>query len=495
MTSSEASRRDVTGTSKTSVLVAVFDALRPEFVRPDLMPSLCAFADQGARFGNCRSTFPTETRVNQTAVLTGCYPRKHGIVGNKFPDVTIFPDRVIDTGINDQIANAFAKALGGLVTMPTLGERLAAAGRRFASLSAGTPGGGRLINHAAERLGSFRLAMRCPEATMPSSALADIIERIGPMPDYELPAIDWITWAVDAYLGYVVPDIAPDVMLLWLCEPDESFHFKGIGSDDSLATIRHVDAEFGRIIRTQKAAIEAGTLQVIAMSDHGQISLGGPPLDLPTLLNQAGFTAAAAPGPAIDYTVVVGNAGGIWVRDRDDALLKKLITWLMSQPWCGPVFSRNGVEGTLSIGEICADHSRAPDIYLMMRSANTENAWGVPGTTPHDAPYPVGGGCHGGLSSFELNNVLVLGGTSFKRGKALSAPAGNIDILPTVLHLLGMDQPTDIDGRVLTEALLDMPEPETAPTRQHTVTAPNGQTQLSVTDFGQQRYFNEAWST
>jgi len=297
----------------TQVLIVVFDALRPEFFRPDLMPNLCAFAEDGVRFENSRSTFPTETRVNQTAVLTGCYPQKHGIVGNKFPDAGILPNRVIDTGINDQIAEAISKAPGGFIKMPTLGERLADAGRRFAALSAGTPGGGRLINHAAERLGSFRLAMRCPEATVPASALSEIFARIGPMPDYELPAMRWITWAVDAYLEYIVPEVAPDVMLLWLCEPDESFHFKGIGSDDSLATIRHVDAEFGRILSTQKTALEAGSLQIIAMSDHGQISLEGQPLDLPALLNEAGFAAAREPGTDVDYTVVVGNAGGIWV--------------------------------------------------------------------------------------------------------------------------------------------------------------------------------------
>lgn len=154
--------------SETKVLIVVFDALRPEFVRPDLMPNLSAFAAGGVRFENSRSTFPTETRVNQTAVLTGCYPEKHGIVGNKFPDAAIHPGRVIDTGINDQIAEAFAIARGGFINMPTLGEWLATGGRRFAALSAGTPGGGHLINHAAERLGSFCLAMRCPEATVPA---------------------------------------------------------------------------------------------------------------------------------------------------------------------------------------------------------------------------------------------------------------------------------------------------------------------------------------
>ncbi len=478
----------------TKILIVVFDALRPEFVTSDLMPNLSAFADRGVRFENCRSTFPTETRVNQTAVLTGCYPRKHGIVGNKFPDAGILPDRVIDTGANHQIEEAFAKAPGGLVTMPTLGERLAATGRRFASLSAGTPGGGRLINHTAERLGSFRLAMRCPEATVPASALADIIERIGPMPTYELPAIDWVTWAIDAYLGYILHEVTPDVMLLWLCEPDESFHYKGIGSDEALATIRHVDAEFGRILSTQKAAIESGSLQIIAMSDHGQISLEGEPLDLPVLLNEAGFVAATAPGKDIDYTVVVGNAGGIWARDRDDGLIEALVPWLMSQPWCGPIFTWNVVSGTLAISEICADHLRAPDIYLMMRSTDRKNRWGIEGTTSHDAPYPVGGGCHGGLSSYELNNVLMLGGSCFKTNEVVASPAGNIDIAPTVLHLLGMDLPIDIDGRVLQEALVGKLKSASLVEKDQTIIATNGQTQLLVTDYGTQRYINKAWA-
>ncbi|MGH1484313.1 MAG: alkaline phosphatase family protein [Geminicoccales bacterium] len=477
----------------TKILIVVFDALRPEFVTPDLMPNLSAFADRGVRFENCRSTFPTETRVNQTAVLTGCYPRKHGIVGNKFPDAGIRPDRVIDTGVNAQIEEAFAKAPGGLITMPTLGERLAAAGRRFACLSAGTPGGGRLINHTAEHFDSFRLAMRCPEATVPVSALAGIIERIGPMPTYELPAIDWVTWAVDAYLDYILPEVAPDVMLLWLCEPDESFHYKGIGSDESLATIRHVDAGFGRILETQQTAIGAGNLQIIAMSDHGQISLEGEPLDLPALLNEAGFASATAPGKDVDYTVVVGNAGGIWARDHNDSLVEALVPWLMLQPWCGPIFTRSGTSGTLMISEICADHPRAPDIYLMMRSTDRTSAWGIEGTTSHDAPYPVGGGCHGGLSAYELNNVLVLGGSRFKTHEAIASPAGNIDIAPTVLHLLNMDEPKGIDGRVLQEALIGELERTTVAEKRQTINALNGQTLLSVTDLGTQRYLNRAW--
>lgn len=478
----------------SKVLIVVFDALRPEFLRPEVMPHLTTFAARGARFVNSRSTYPTETRVNQTAVLTGCYPRKHGIVGNRFPEPNIAPNEVVNTGVDAEITKAFAKAPGGLIRKPTLGEHLNAAGRSFAALSAGTPGGGRLINHRAEDHGTFRLAMRCPEAVQPAGALGEIIARIGPMPDYALPATTWITWAVDAYLEHVVPVVSPEVMLLWLCEPDESFHFLGIGEPSSLVTMQNADAQFGRILEAHAQDLETGDMHIIAMSDHGQITLAGEPLDLPAQLTAAGFLAAKDPGPNAEFAVVVGNAGGIWASDAAKPRLPDLVDWLMQQDWCGPVFTRDGVGGTLRNAEICCDHERAPDISLILRSDDAPNSWTIAGTTHHDAPYPVGGGCHGGLSAHELENVLVLGGARITSGETVAAPAGNIDVLPTVLHLLGMPPPSDIDGRVLLEAFSEeAAEPVKSTT--HTVTAPNGHTHLTVTDYGHQRYLNKAWAS
>lgn len=477
----------------SKVLIVVFDALRPEFVRPDLMPNLCAFGERGTRFVNSRSTYPTETRVNQTAVLTGCMPRKHGIVGNRFPEPKIAPGEVVNTGVDAEIAKAFASAPDGLIKMPTMGEHLAKAGRTFAALSAGTPGGGRLINHKAEDHGTFRLAMRCPEAAQPEGALQAIINRIGPMPGYVLPATDWITWAVDAYLEYVAHDLDPDVMLLWLCEPDESFHFLGIGHEGSLVTMQNVDAQFRRILDAHETAIQSGEMHIIAMSDHGQISLRGEPLDLPARLTEAGFAAAKAPGPDIDFTVVVSNAGGIWASPTAKSSVPDLVDWLMRQDWCGPLFTADGVTGTLTNAEICCNHARAPDISLILHSDAAANAWNIAGTTRHDAPYRVGCGCHGGLSAHELENVLLLAGSQILSGAHDTAPAGNIDVLPTVLYLLGLPPADGLDGRILTEALIG-DQPQRPRIREHTLSAPNGQTHLCVSDYGSQRYLNRAWT-
>lgn len=474
----------------TRVLICVFDALRPEFVTSDLMPRLSAFAAKGVRYVNSRAVFPTETRVNQSAVTTGCLPRKHGVVGNKMMATDLLPGRMVDTGNDAALVEALSA--GPVLSVPNLAERLAEAGRSFASLSAGTPGGGRLINHSAEVLGSTRLAMRAPDACFP----ADLFERLsavaGPLPDPTPPAPDWIDWAVTAYLDGIEKEIAPDTMLLWLCEPDETFHWHGIGGPEARGILAHMDSVFGRILDRLEPQISSGEMQVIAMSDHGQLSLTGARLDIATRLTEAGFPCSKS-GFNDDAVcaLALANGGGLWVRDGDPDLTAGIVQWLLRQSWCGPVFTRESLAGTLSYALLGLEHARAPDIALVCRSEGGPNAFGVQGLSLHDAPYPEGGGCHGGLSEWELSNVLCLGGRAFRSETKISAPAGNIDILPTVMALLGLSPPADIDGRALSEAFVDGPDPGSVEWTEHLETS-TGAT-LAFRRSGQGLYLDRAW--
>ncbi|MHA1164482.1 MAG: hypothetical protein ACTSP0_02730, partial [Alphaproteobacteria bacterium] len=209
------------------------------------------------------------------------------------------------------------------------------------------------------------------------------------------------------------------------------------------------------------------------------------------------------------------------VKDSDPKLITDITCWLRDQDWCGPLFTRDGAAGTLTHDHVAIAHRRAPDIALVMAYNDDTNEWGLPGTTLHDAPYPTGGGCHGGLSPFELHNFLALSGSAFLQGQTMTVPAGNIDITPTVLDLLGLDAPTGIDGRVLREAYRNGSKEAAMPeVREHTYSSTNSTgpvTHLSVTELessnsaaiGQTdvssnsaaarqqnkstRYFNKAW--
>ena len=477
--------------SDSRVLIVVFDALRPDFVTPELMPNLVAFMGSGTRFARPRSFFPTETRVNQTTVLTGCVPARHGVVANKFVAQDLAPGLLLNTG--DDAALAAAGAAGPVVHVPMLGERIAAAGKTYASLSAGTPGGGRLIGLHAERDGQVRFAMRAPERCHPAGLTQDLYQVAGPMPDYALPATEWIDWAVAAYLDHIEPAVRPDAMVLWLCEPDESFHYLGIGSPGSLATIRNVDAAFGRIFDRLAPEIASGEMHVIAMSDHGQVTIQGQPLDLPARLAEIGVAASTRGLEGADCVVAADTAGGIWVRDRDPALTERIVTWLQAQPWCGPLFTAPALPGTLALSEILIDHARAPDIALALRADGGRNSHGRAGQSEHDAPYPQGGGCHGGLSTYETNNVLAIAGARVPAGTISAAPVGNIDITPTVLDLLGMPAADGGDGRSVLQSFSAQATVSERTLVSQAAPDTGFRTCLSVTEIQGRRYLDRAW--
>ena len=58
----------------------------------------------------------------------------------------------------------------------------------------------------------------------------------------------------------------------------------------------------------------------------------------------------------------------------------------------------------------------------------------------------------GPTGDHRMDGILVAAGPAFRRG-ATPRGAELLDIAPTVLHLLGVPVPADMDGRVLTELL------------------------------------------
>jgi arylsulfatase A-like enzyme len=52
--------------------------------------------------------------------------------------------------------------------------------------------------------------------------------------------------------------------------------------------------------------------------------------------------------------------------------------------------------------------------------------------------------------------MLIAGGPDFRRGYLDDVPSGNVDLAPTILRILGIKAPQQMDGRVLSEAMVDV---------------------------------------
>ena len=102
---------------------------------------------------------------------------------------------------------------------------------------------------------------------------------------------------------------------------------------------------------------------------------------------------------------------------------------------------------------------------------------------------------HASLARFDMHNTLIAAGPDFKKGYSDSIPTGNIDVAPTILKILGITAPEPMDGRVLTEALVqgsELPTVKNVTLESKRDLEKSGWHQyLKISQVGETLYFNE----
>ena len=429
-----------------SVLLVVFDGLRPDMVGPLTTPHLVRFAAMGTRFTAARSVFPTETRVCTASVTTGCQPRRHGLVANRFAHPGDL-GRMVDTGSMAALRGLEDDLGTDLLAVPSLGDRLAKAGQDFAVFSSGSTGQAYVLNPRAAANGQMTLSAHGATACSPAGRA--LLTSVALPPTAPVPRA---VWAADLFRTQILPN-PPAASVLWLCEPDTSAHYYGLGSPAQMAALAAMDAAFGRILDDWQSGPQREILQIIVASDHGHTTVRGH-IDV-------GSAMAAAPGFA-GCTLVSGTSGGIWVPGGDRARVAGLAEFLSRQDWVGNLFANDGPACVLPLAAVLADHPRGAPLLFTLRGDAGTVANGLAGCTLYDGALELGAGTHGGLGAAELHTVLMLAGSKIAHGQS-EWPAGLPDIAPTILHLLGIDAGPAMDGRVLAEALHGAAAPEVMP--------------------------------
>jgi arylsulfatase A-like enzyme len=451
----------------TRIIMVALDGMRPDMVDATTTPNLHALATEGTRFANARSVFPSETRVATPSFITGCRPGAHGMVANTVFDASVAPDRLLRTKLVEDVL-AMAAGAESPLQRPSLAERLAPFGLRFALVSAGTAGAARLLHPAAERLDSFRWNVEDTEG----ATAAAVRDALGPTPEAGVPNTPRVDFAGRVLLEHVLPSLRPDVALLWLSEPDVSFHWGGLRAPHTLAALAAADAVLGRIRAWRDAQPDADDIAIIVLSDHGHVT-GRGKRSLREELCRAGFRAGTGMAPDIDVVVAPAAAPGLWLRDA--ALAPQIADFLASQPWAGPLLARDPSilrEGRAApLALLGSAHARSADLVATFAGDEGADEWGMPGFAPFDAPdVPEGGGMHGGLHRAELATVLVMQGGPFRRGAVAQEAADLTDIVPTVLHILGLPG-EGMEGRPLLGALNAAHD---APPEREVLTLPGG---------------------
>ena len=252
-------------------------------------------------------------------------------------------------------------------------------------------------------------------------------------------------------------DGLPAFSLLWLSDPDLTQHDEAPGSPLSLAAIRNSDRHLALLLEALVKKNARETTDVLVVSDHGFSTIERG-IDFPAELRKAGFDATAAfdAEPKAGQIMIVGNGGTIlfYVIGHDREVTSRLIEWLQHSDFAGVVFAREKFEGTFPLEFVRANTTEAPDVMVALRWNPKPNRFGAPGQIITDFARGAGKGSHASLSEFDVHNMLIAAGPDFERGIVSDLPSANVDIAPTVLHLLGLDpRPHKFDGRVLAEAM------------------------------------------
>ncbi|MBI0535048.1 hypothetical protein D9599_05605 [Roseomonas sp. KE2513] len=435
------------------ILIVLFDGLRPDMATPERMPVLAEFLKGARRYNESSSVFPSLTRVCATTIGTGQPPAVAGIVNNAFPDPAAWEGRFLDTSSAEDMRRGTTTHGPGFIATPRFADSLAAAGRRFALVHSGSAGGAYLLDPRARENGSFIVSLSGRDAVETPEAWDRVVKRLGAPPASPSNKIPLVEYAGRAMAEVVLPELQPDVALLWLTEPDWSFHYCGLDAPETRQAMLAADRAFASVLEAASRLPEAERLAVIAMSDHGHVGTTDR-FDLVAELASLGVEAVLD-RPGRDVSVAAGTMCWLWPREPDTARLARLAAALQEQPWCGAVLAAggNGLEGpfpgTFDLALVNADHPRAAPLLVGMRGGPEADPYGLPGYSPIvGKDFPRGGGMHGGLHRREMGNLMALSVAGMAPGDDPS-PVGLADVAPTLLSLLGIEPVAPLPGQPL----------------------------------------------
>jgi arylsulfatase A-like enzyme len=300
-----------------SVVIVVWDGLRPDAITAADTPNLARLRDAGADFTDNHATYPTFTMMNAASFATGAFPDATGFYGNVVwqPGATGNDSAAKPVDFRQPVFSedyAVLDALKGsskqLLLVDTLFSAAQAAG--LATLAVGKAGaaylqdagrGGMIVDErtvlplalAGELMAAgIALPPTAPNAyaagelvlgaangnpveTRPVHKLKDGVSS-DPTDETGSPYKGVLAYLVHAYLDYVLPNKQPRLTVLWLRDPDTTQHQYGIGTADWHDALRGNDQLLGEIVGKLEALGRRATTDIIVVSDHGHSNVSGP---------------------------------------------------------------------------------------------------------------------------------------------------------------------------------------------------------------------------
>jgi len=285
----------------TRAFVLCLDGFGPDYLAQSEMPALRRIAAQGFAVTGS-SLLPSVTNVNTVAIVTGTFPREHGVTGNAYYDPGEGTSGLME-------AARFVQA-------QTIFEQAHAARWRAA-----------LVTAKAKLLGL--LGRGAEIAVSAEHPPADLCRSVGtPAPIYSLEVNYWVLAAARMLIREQGSE------LVYAFTTDYAMHTYAPENEHSQEHLRQLDAFLGKILE------ENPNLALFVTADHG-MNAKGAAVDLEKWLASQGIPATVVSTIRDRYTIHHRNlSGSAYVYCSCQADMARAAELLRSHPAVEEVWSR-----------------------------------------------------------------------------------------------------------------------------------------------------------
>lgn len=403
------------------------------------IPTVRALARAGVEAESSETVFPSVTHPSHTTLITGVTPRRHGVLSNRVTNRL--------TGERFHVTN---KARRDIVRVPTLFDAVRAAGRGTAAFFwPETKDDPSIDFNVPEVFASENVA---DIEAVPDAVLAELRKAGIPIDDffryYDDPFLHGTSdFVLARAAAHAIRTHRPAFTAIHFLMTDVVQHEVGPAHYRSQAALSAADRSLGVVVDAVRDAGLADDTTFVVTADHGfatvdhQVNLAplfaDPVLKNRIALHPQGWTLFVELLPGFDMTRDGPALDRALARARQAAGVARVVPPSEFHALGLPTYDESPyIRGHYMV---IAD----VDTHIVMQPANTSTA-----RVPMESPRHE----HGYLpTNPKMFPALVLSGKGIRRG-AIIGHVRNLDVAPTIAHLLGLTL-KDVEGRVLTEAL------------------------------------------
>jgi len=426
------------------LIIISFDCLSAlDFPLLTELPHFQSILKNGALVKNVKSIYPSVTYPCHATIVTGNYPRRHGVINNtliqpgrRSPDWNWYRDCIQGTTLYDEAkkSNLTTAALLWPVTananidynMPEIFANRPWHNQILVSLMSGSP---RFQWDLNRKYGHIRKGLNQPE-----------------LDDFVLES------TVDT-----IKTKKPNLLMVHFTDLDTQRHYHGFSSEEAMAAIERHNYRLGRIISALKESGIYENSTVVALGDHSALD-ENKAINLNVLFHEQGLITSNGKGKIINWKAYCKSCDGsayIYIKDHHDTTtlheVRQLVDSLLHN-------LENGIESALTGAQAsekgadgaCAFMLEAQRGYFFLEDYEGEFIKTITKEdVSKDHKYTLA--CHGySPEKEEYGTIFMAAGKGIQSGTLPSIRL--IDEGPTFARLLGLDL-GQTDGRVIEEIL------------------------------------------